>query len=152
MLYSNIAVAEKYNYLDEKFLKAYSWLRETDLEKIAPGRYDIQGDDIYASVQEYETVPEEDKKFESHKRYFDVQYVVRGQEKFGICRTEGLTSAEAHDDRDLYFYEEPAECGYLVLGPGDMAVVAPEDAHKPGCSLNKDKAESVRKIVIKVAV
>lgn len=150
MLYSNLAVAEKYNYLDEKFQKAYRWLRETDLETIAPGRYDIQGDEIYASVQEYDTVPETGKKFESHKKYFDVQYVVKGYEKFGICRTDGLTLSESYDDRDLYFYNEPADSGYLVLGPGDMAVVAPEDAHKPGCSLNK--AESVRKIVIKVEV
>ena len=30
MYFANISISEKYNYLEEKFRKAYKWLAETD--------------------------------------------------------------------------------------------------------------------------
>lgn len=73
MFYSNVNVAEKYNYLDEKFLAAYKWLKEQDLNALEAGKYPITGDDVVANVQEYETLPVAEKKFETHNLHFDVQ-------------------------------------------------------------------------------
>ena len=50
----------------------------------------------------------------------------------------------------MKFYEEPALSGTVLLLPGDMIVVAPEDAHKPRCCA--DGPEFVRKVVVKVKV
>jgi len=52
MLFSNITVAEKYNYLEEKFTKAYEWLRTTDIAALQPGSYPIAGDQVVANVPE----------------------------------------------------------------------------------------------------
>ena len=32
MFFSNVSIAEKYNYLEEKFTCAYKWLAETDIQ------------------------------------------------------------------------------------------------------------------------
>ena len=53
-------------------------------------------------------------------------------------------------ENDLKFYEEPAMSGTVLLLPGDMIVVAPEDAHKPRCAAGEP--EFVRKVVVKVKV
>ena len=57
MFFSNVSIAEKYNYLEEKFTCAYKWLAETDIQSLAVGSYPIMGDTVVANVQEYTTFP-----------------------------------------------------------------------------------------------
>ena len=150
MFFSNIAIAEKYNYLDEKFTVAYRWLAETDLKALPVGSYPLLGNQVVASVQEYTTEPAEKRFFESHKLYFDIQYMLEGEEMLGVCKTEGLVLREAIEANDLYFYEEPDMSGAVLLKEGDFIVVAPEDAHKPRCAAGEPAA--VRKVLVKIAV
>lgn len=149
MLFAPLAIAEKYNYLEDKFTAAYKWLAETDLDNTPAGSYPIC-EGVTANVQEYESIPASEGKFETHDKFYDIQYVISGKEQFGVCKREGLEVAEDYPERDLTFYKEPALSGTVLLLPGDLIVVAPEDAHKP--RLQADGPEFVRKVVIKVAV
>lgn len=150
MLFSTIATVEKYDYLNDRFKKAYAWLQETDLAALADGRYDIGGEDIYANVMSYTTEPELSVYYEAHEAYFDIQYLVSGQEKFGIVKNEGLTIKEAIPENDVVFFEHPAEDMYVLLNAGDLVVVAPEDAHKPKCAYGEPV--EVKKVVVKVKI
>ena len=150
MFFSNVSIAEKYNYLDDKFKAAYKWLRETDIKALPEGSYPILGDKVIANVQEYSTDAKENHFFENHKKFFDIQYMVTGEEMFGVCKSDGLKLKESHEDSDLYFYEEPEFSGEVYLQEGNMIVVAPEDAHKPRCAAGHPMA--VKKVVVKVAV
>ena len=85
MFCSDIKIADKYNYLEDKFLSAYKWLKEQDLKSLDVGSYPIINDEVVANVQEYSTLPVEEKRFETHDLYFDVQYLVEGVELFGVC-------------------------------------------------------------------
>ncbi|WP_313070788.1 YhcH/YjgK/YiaL family protein [Lacrimispora sp.] len=150
MFYSNIGIAEKYNYLEEKFKKGYQWLKETDILSLAEGSYQISGEEVVANVQEYTTVAGDQCFFETHEKYFDIQYVASGREQFGIRGREGLVVRERIEDKDLIFYDEPLYSGSVLLEEGDMIVVAPEDAHKP--RLIAGEPCKVKKVVIKVAL
>lgn len=149
MFFSPISLATKYNYLDEKFTAAYKWLEETDLTKLTVGAYPIC-EGVTANVQEYTTFPASQGSFETHDKFFDIQYVISGKEQFGYCKREGLVMKSDNKDNDLQLYEEPALSGTVLLLPGDMIVVAPEDAHKPRCCAAEP--EFVRKVVVKVKV
>ena len=150
MFYTEISLAEKYNYLEDKFLAAYKWLKEQDLKTLGVGKYPILGENIVANVQEYNTLPVEEKKFETHDLYFDVQCLVDGIELFGICKRDGLKENIFNPDKDVRFYDMPKNYGYVILNPGDFIVVAPEDAHMPGCSV--EESVPVKKVVIKVKI
>lgn len=151
MLTTKLEIAEKYNYLDSKFLKAFKFLREADLSALPLGRTDIDGDDIFVNVQEYMTMPAEELRFEAHDKYFDIQYVVFGSEQFGYVKREGLeVESEYDEENDLVFFKEPKCSGFIILNEGDFAIVPPEDAHKPRC-IDKNACK-VRKLVIKVKV
>ena len=130
MFFANISIAEKYNYLEEKFVRAYRWLAETDIKSLPEGSYPIWDDKVIANVQEY---------------------MVSGEEQFGVCKLEGLKLCESHEDNDLYFYEEPAESGTILLKEGDLIVVEPEEAHKPRLVAGGEK-KAVKKVVVKVAL
>lgn len=150
MFFSEITVAEQYNYLDEKFRRAYQWLKETDIRALPAGSYQIKDDQVIANVQEYTTFAAEQGVFETHEKYFDIQYLVSGKEMFGICKRDGLVEKERIAEQDLIFYEEPEFSGAVLLEPGDLIVVAPEDAHKPRCLAGAPC--EVKKVVVKIAL
>ena len=150
MFFSNIKIAEKYNYLEEKFCAAYKWLAETDIAALSVGSYPIIPDQVIAIVQEYTTILPEIGSFETHEKFFDIQYVVSGKEQFGVCKRDGLVVKSRDEANDLIFYEEPEHSGSVFLEEGDLIVVAPEDAHKPRCQAGGPC--EVKKVVVKVAV
>ena len=149
MFFAPLNLATKYNYLDDKFRAAYKWLAETDLDHTPVGSYPVC-DGVTANVQEYDTFPASEGSFETHDAYFDIQYVISGKEQFGYCKREGLVLKQDVPENDVKFYEEPALSSSVLLLPGDLIVVAPEDAHKPRCAAGAP--EFVRKVVVKVKV
>ena len=100
MLATSIDLIQKYDYLEEKFKKGYEFLRKKDLKALPLGRADIDGDEVFASVQEYTTMPADACKYESHNRYFDIQYVVEGQEQFGCVKRAGLLEDAPYIEAD----------------------------------------------------
>lgn len=148
MYFSKVKTAAKYDYLAAKFRAGYEWLAGHDIKAMAEGKYNILGDEVYADVQTYETEPAEKRRFETHDKFFDIQYMAEGDEYFGVCDREGLTLKESHLERDVEFYEDPEEFSMILLREGEFIVVAPEEAHKPRCAV-KTPAK-VKKVVIKV--
>ena len=60
------------------------FLKNNDLTKLEPKRYDIDGDKLYAIFSEDMTKNEEDTKFEAHRKYIDIQHVIIGAEQMSI--------------------------------------------------------------------
>ena len=149
MLATSLKLVTKYNYLSEKFEKAYNWLSNHDPVNMEDGRYDIT-DGVFAIVQRYQSIKFEDAKFESHKDYIDIQYIAKGYESFGQAYVEDCTLTESYPKDDLYFYNMPNVYTQVTLRPGDLVVVPPEEAHQPRV-LYKN-SEEVVKVVIKVSV
>ena len=132
--------------------RALSYLRETDFSKLKDGRYEIDGDRIYATVQRYDTKPARECRPESHRRYTDVQYVAEGQEFIGWCAfTPELKIAEPYnEEKDIAFYEKLEPESNFVLSEGCFAVLTPKDIHRPCCAI--EEPSPVLKVVMKVAV
>ena len=133
--------------------RALSYLRETDFSKLADGRYEIDGDRIYATVSHYRTKPEKECRPESHRRYVDVQFVAEGQEFIGWCAfTPALKEATPYDEKkDIIFYEKLEPESYFVLSEGCFAILLPKDIHRP-CVAIDDEPSTVLKVVVKIAV
>ena len=132
--------------------RALSYLRGTDFSKMEDGRYEIDGDRIYATVQRYETKPEKECRPESHRRYADVQFVAEGQEFIGWCAfTPELKIAEPYnEEKDITFYEKLVPESNFVLSEGCFAVLFPKDIHRPCCAIGEPSP--VLKVVVKIAV
>ena len=117
--------------------------------EMAPGRYDIHGDDLFAAVSRYETDPGADRMFENHKKYIDLQIVLDGKEEIHWADTKTLTqvSEEFSKGGDIAFYTgEPMGC--TILGGEQCVILFEEDAHMP--NVFHKKIESVLKVVFKI--
>jgi YhcH/YjgK/YiaL family protein len=131
--------------------RAFEYLAKADLAALPLGRTDIEGDDVYVMISEGETRPPEQVRFEAHRRYIDIQLVVRGQEAIGVAPVSTLTTVEAYDPaKDIEFFAVPGESATVDLRAGDFAVFAPGDGHRP--SLHLDGPHVSRKAVVKVSV
>ncbi|MCP4644176.1 MAG: DUF386 domain-containing protein [bacterium] len=137
-----------YDWRNERMEKAFAWLEAMD-DDIADARYDIDGDNIYCMVQTYETRPLEGHKFEAHRQYTDIQYILKGEEKILWAPQPELTVTDPYEpDAELYALIPNAT--ELVLKQGRFSVFYPRDAHAP--SLTLKKKSTVRKAVVKIRV
>jgi uncharacterized protein, YhcH/YjgK/YiaL family len=150
MILDSLAQASLYRPLGPRFAAGLDWLLRLDLS-LPDGRYAIEGDDVYALVQSYETQPAGEKRFESHRVYADIHYIVSGMERIDHAFQPELTPITDYDEsKDFLLYADPAAATSLRLGVGSFAVFLPADAHRPGCTW--EKTSQMRKVVVKVRV
>lgn len=135
---------------NEPFQKAFAWLHATDLSTIEKGRYDIDGDRVFALVNEYETVDPSTQQMEAHRAHIDLQYVARGAEMVGHGFLQAQTPSKAYDPTaDFMLFGEPPSF-FSRFTEGMFAVFYPEDLHMP--NLMDGGNGWVKKIVIKIKV
>ena len=147
MIIDKLANAHLYEGVRPRLKMALDYLRETDLTELPVGEYEIDGDNVFIQIHEYETKSSEEARFECHSRYADVQYIIRGEEKMGYTNVENTRVVEELKEKDLYFLETVAEDRFLVK-EGMFALFTPEDAHMPGMYTSAPKP--VKKAVVKV--
>lgn len=150
MILDKLANAQRYYFLGPKFEKAFQYLTTTDFATLAKGKYEIDGTDIFAIVNEYDTIDAAGEQMESHKKYIDIQYMVTGEELIGHDFLEQQTPSKAYDtEKDfMLFAEKPSF--FTRLAAGSFAVFFPTDLHMP--NLKVEASIPVKKIVIKVSV
>ncbi|MCX6320930.1 MAG: YhcH/YjgK/YiaL family protein [Bacteroidia bacterium] len=135
----------------ERWDKAFTFLKNSDLSKLEIKRYNIDGDNLYAPVSEYLTKNEEDARYEAHQKYIDIQYVISGVEQMGIApisqKKDVLVPYDA--TKDIEFMTVNQGVNYKAT-PDKFFIFFPSDAHRPGLKVGENS--QVRKVVVKVKV
>ena len=132
--------------------KALAFLRRGDIASLPDGRYEIDGERVFAMAQRYETIVTAEPKFEAHRNYIDLQFIVSGAEVIGWAPLRLMAITEAYDTgKDVCFgLVKKGLWTPVRLGAGQLAVLYPEDAHAP--RLAAGQPEPAVKVVVKVAV
>ena len=150
MILTTLAESARYEALGARIAAGLRWLRSMD-PALPDGRHAIDGDDVFALVATYQTVPGTEKRFETHVRHVDLQYVADGHERILHAPAAALTVETPYDEAaDIAFYAEPPFASSLLMRPGDLAIFFPADAHKPGCMAGG--RHTVRKVVVKIRI
>ncbi|MGN0559345.1 MAG: YhcH/YjgK/YiaL family protein [Acutalibacteraceae bacterium] len=114
------------------------------------GRYYLS-DDIFYNIDEYFPKRIEEGKYESHRKYVDVQYLLEGEEYIYVRNREGMDISQKYsDENDVEFYypTEADECH--LMKSGSVLVLYPQDAHMP--SIETENKCHVKKVVFKVRI
>lgn len=135
----------------ERWEKAFTFLRDSDLTKLAVKRYDIDGDNLYASVSEALTKNEEDAKFEAHRKYIDIQHVIIGSEQMSVTPLSDKKEELVPYDpaKDVEFMTVNKTVSYVAT-PDKFFIFFPGDIHRPSVKIGENKI--VRKVVVKVKI
>ncbi len=128
----------------------YDFLSKTDMKAIEEKRHDL-ADGIYVNVESYNTYSFEERRYESHQIYLDVQLIVTGKENIVVEQVSNLTIDEAYDaNRDVAFYNNNVPGEKVLMTEGEMLLLEPADGHMPCISV--DESAYVKKAVFKIPV
>lgn len=146
MIKDNLKYAALYKGVNPGFPAAFAFLEEAMTTPKEVGRYELGGG-VFALVQSYDGKPADQCKIEAHKKYIDIQCVLKGKELFGVADLSTQTLYEdKFAEKDVAFYH--GEVDLLTLTDGDFIIVFPEDAHRP----QQGDGSHISKVVVKVPV
>ena len=150
MISDRLEHAARYTALHPAFADAMAYLASFDTNT-PDGNYPL-AHGCEARVMSYQTEPAAQKRWESHRRFIDIQLVVRGRELMQVADITSLLGPTPYDEaNDVLFYERAASSvAEIRAGAGDFTIFFPLDGHRPGLAI--DAPADVRKIVIKVPV
>lgn len=152
MIVTDLDSIERQAAMTPALRQALDFLLRPDLASLPDGRVDVDGDRVFALPQRYETMNALPPRFEYHRKYIDIQFIVSGEEIIGWAPAERMTVTDAYDrDKDIAFGTVAAGAMTpVLLRAGQMAILYPEDGHAPRLAAGKPSA--VHKIVMKVLV
>ena len=133
--------------MNKGFSKAFEFLLHPELKGLPVGKYEIDGQRVYAMVSKDLGLKKEDALLETHEKYIDIQLVLAGTDDIG-WKPKSLCiqpSGEYDHTSDLQFFSDQPNT-WLSLESGEFAIFFPEDAHMPLISSGR-----IHKVVVKIA-
>jgi len=148
MIVDKLQNASLYTSINPRIAQAFEYLNTTNLEKLAVGKHSIDGDNVIALVQEYETKSEVELQMESHFEHIDLQYIISGSELMGLATKNAHKPITVNKENDWALYED--EYSFMLFEKGMFGIFFPDDLHLP--CIHADKPEMVKKVVIKIKI
>ncbi len=140
--------SSRYLTLKQGFSQAFEFLGRPGLQELPEGRYEIDGDRLYAVVAKEPGRPKEGAMLEAHDRYIDIQLILAGTDEMGWKTRSACKSPAGEYDPEAdqqLFADEPDS--WLAVRSGAFVIFFPEDTHLPLISTG-----DIHKIVVKIAV
>ena len=151
MIYDNLSNIETYKGLSNDIYTGLLFLNQTKPD-IENGTY-LLNSRVKVIVSEYETKKVNEYGYEAHKRFIDIQCLLRGEEMVLCSPIERLNETKPYSEEiDAAFYSDDInhQTSYISLLPGYFAIFFPQDGHMP--QLCVDKPQMVKKVVVKVEI
>ena len=139
-----------YGAISSRIKTALEHLATTDFTNIEPGRYELDGANLFVLVQKYDTLPKDQGKWECHRKYIDIQYIAEGIEQIGFSNISNMKiTTEYNPDKDVAFLSGDGDV--VTLTKGSYGIFFPDDAHQPKLA-PENRPGTVKKVVVKIKV
>ncbi|MCC8191115.1 MAG: YhcH/YjgK/YiaL family protein [Planctomycetes bacterium] len=149
MIIAQLRYAPRYYGVHPRIQAACEFLMQEELIR-PPAAVEIDGRNIVALFQEYETQPADVAPWETHDYHFDVQYLPAGEECVGYAKRQNVVPTQPYNAKDDYDLIQPVKGDYVTLKEDYFAIFFPEDAHQPRVLCGHSMP--VKKICIKVLI
>ena len=149
MVFDSIKNCATYYGMHKNFEKAFDFIKKVVEENLPAGKYELDGKELFASVQEYDS--KTTSKAEAHKNYIDIQFIVSGKEIIkSLDIAKATPNTEYNTEKDVMFYQSSDEATTVTLTDGEYMILFPHDVHEPGLCVGTPAP--VKKIVVKVKI
>ncbi len=132
--------------------KAFEFLQRPDLATLPPGKYPLDGDNVYATVSDDPLKELSQSNWEDHHNYIDLHYVIDGKEKIGatlFTNVKDNVVTPFDETKDIGYYKYDSG-NYYTATPNNFFLFFPAEAHRPHLKL--DSYDKAKKVVIKIKV
>lgn len=108
-------------------------------------------DNVHVNIENNHTKIRKKRKFEAHREYNDIQYVITGSELLTIAPVSKLKGLIPYvPEKDIEFYVNSLNVEDYILNAGEFLIIPPWRTHIPCTNING--GTNVRKTVIKIPV
>jgi len=132
--------------------EAFTFLKTKDLSQLKPGVYVIDSGNVIATVSEGPAKNIDDVKWEAHRNFNDLQYIIKGKVRMGVAPSADIRAdqivAYTNSTDNENFTNEGGE--YFDADPSTFFIFSPQEMHRP--AIKVPGSDKVKKIVIKVRV
>ena len=149
MVFGNIRDLKDYGYLEEEVLKCFEYAKNHDLLSYEKGSHEIEGDNLFVNIVEYETTTPENRFWEAHKKYLDLHFMLKGPEQIDVNFIDNMEQKEFVDKDDFLPLEGEAN-SHVVLTEGDFLLCYPKDAHRTAVQVNTPAV--IKKAIFKIKI
>lgn len=149
MIYDKLSNLSLYQGLNENLDKAIQYITTHNLNDLPLGKTVIDGDLVYINVMETKSQPLEERSFEIHKNYMDIQIDLIGIERVDTGDYHKVTIENYNQDSDVATAESDTLAG-CILGPGNFIICMANEPHKPNIAVTEDTF--LKKAVCKVHI
>ena len=150
MIVDHINHYDLYKGMNEKIDRAISIIKQMDFDGLEPRMYEIDGEEMYFNLIEYETKLVEERFWESHKKYIDLHFILEGKEFIGYEQFAKMNIKQEYNEADDYFLLEGSLQSKIMLQKDDFMILYPNDVHMTGIKVVE--REKVRKVVFKIKI
>ena len=148
--YSGLLTQHGGNFkLADRLMTAFRFLQSHDPATAQPGTIELDGKQVFAMIQHYDSKPRAKGMWEAHRKYIDVQYVAKGEELMGYVNLNNTQAGEYDASKD--FLPAEGDGSFLYMNAGMFIILTPQDVHMPQIAVN-DQPQPIKKVVVKVAV
>lgn len=144
---NNAAFYEAYHTNKKLWDTAFAFLQTQDLINMPIGKRPLIGETVFISVTDEPSKNMADVKWESHKKYIDLQYIIKGKEIIGVADASKATVTKPYTPDAMNYI---ADGTYYTTDSRTFFLFFPNDAHRP--TIKADGYDVVKKIVIKIQV
>ena len=149
MIYDKLINMNSYKGMNKNLDTAIDFILSHDLNELPMGKTVVDGDNVYINVMDAKAQPVEERAYEIHKNYMDIQMDLVGVERIdtGDCTRMNCGEYNAEKDIAKVTAEDLAEC---IIGPENFIVCMPNEPHKPNIAVTEDVI--LKKAVCKVHI
>ena len=135
----------KYVSLNPLFADVEKFLKENDLNKLEPGKYEIKGKELFVNITNAKGRTPDEAVLETHIKMIDIQIPLDGMETYGYTPLCRLPETPYNAEKDITKYEGMAE-SFIDCMSGMFAIFFPQDGHAPCISM----APEIKKAIFKI--
>lgn len=149
MIFGTIDQCGTYEFLEAQLQKCFAYVKEHDLLHFEKGSHEIEGDNLFVNIVEYETTTPENRFWEAHRQYLDVHVMLCGKEQIDLNFIENLEQKEFVEKDDfLPLFGESNS--HVVLRDGDFLICYPQDGHRTAVQVTEPC--KIKKAIFKVKI
>ena len=153
MIYGKLCDSDAYCGVHPLLKPAFDAIKKFLAENPAPGHYEVDGKNLFANINAYDTIPRSERKYENHHAYIDILVMLKGAELIDvICTPEeypGQAEAPFSTEKDCELYAPTPVRSTLEVRDDRFLLLFPNELHAPGIQVG-DTGDAVCKIVFKI--
>lgn len=149
MVFGNIRDLKDYGYLEENVLKCFEYAKNHDLLSYEKGSHEIDGDNLFVNIVEYETTTPENRFWEAHRQYLDLHFILRGPEQIDVNFIDNMEQKE-FVEKDDFLPMDGEKNSSVILRDGDFLICYPSDGHRTAVAV--DGPETIKKAIFKIRI